>query len=884
MKGKTAEHRRLNAHRDRVANWRLWGPYLSERAWGTVREDYSPGGHAWRYFPHEHARSRAYRWNEDGLCGISDRSQYLCLSPAFWNGRDRILKERLFGLTGEQGNHGEDAKEYWYYLDNTPTHSWMRALYKYPHAPYPYERLVSENRHRGRLDPECDLVDLGVFEENRYFDIELVYAKGGERDLLVEITAHNRGPEAADLTALVQLWFRNTWDWGHPDGPMGDVPEKPSLTATEHGIRAEHAAAGTYWLYAEAADTVLFTENSSNVELLFGADNPQPYVKDAFHRALVDGDATAVNPAGVGTKCAAVWKVTIEAGGSARFRARLCDEPDSDPFGTFAGVLKQRKKEADNFYATVQPQGLDADAKRVQRQALAGMLWTKQLYYYDVSQWLSGDPVFPAHPARREGRNRHWGHLVNFDVISMPDKWEYPWYATWDLAFHCIPLALVDADFAKRQIELFTREWFMHPNGQLPAYEWALDDVNPPVHAYAAWRVYKMEEKQTGRRDQEFLAGVFHKLLLNFTWWVNRKDAEGSNIFQGGFLGLDNIGLFDRSKPLPGGGRIDQSDGTAWMGAYCLHMMKMALELSRDEPVYQDLATKFFEHFLRVAHAMMALGDDQDGLWDEDDGFYYDSLHVPGEHQSHSIRVRSLVGLIPLIAVETLEPEQLADMPVFRRRMAWFVENRPEVARGLRSLTAPGVGQRYLVSLVTKERLVRILSRMLDPDEFLSDHGIRSLSRAHAAEPFVLDISGQRHRIGYEPAESQTGMFGGNSNWRGPIWFPINYLLIEALQRYHHYFGDELKVECPTGSGVQMTLAEVADELSRRLCSLFLEGENGRPAYAGEEPFASDPHWRDHVLFCEYFDGDTGKGLGAQHQTGWTGLVAKLLQQRGGHR
>ena len=874
----TAEHRRLAAHQAREANWRLWGPYLADRAWGTVREDYSANGDAWTYFPFEHSHQRAYRWNEDGLLGVCDRNQYLCLALGLHNGVDPILKERLFGLTGPQGNHGEDPKEYWFYLDSTPTHSYMKALYKYPQGRFPYEALVQRNAGLPKAAPEFELVDTGIFDENRYFDVFVEYAKAGEDDVLMRITVHNRGPEVAPITVLAQLWFRNTWDWGYADGPMGDVPTKPGMVGGHDRVTAHHPQA-TYEFAAQGAGRWLFTDNTSNQAALFGSAGP-PYCKDAFHRALIDG-VDACNPEARGTKCAAVWQVDVEAGGTAVFHARLADNLPGAPFRDFDAIFAKREREADAFYASVQPDSLSVDDKRIQRQALAGMLWSKQLYYYDVQQWLRGDPIFPAPKQRRQGRNSGWRHLVNFDVISMPDKWEYPWYATWDLAFHCIPYALIDPDFAKRQIELFTREWFLHPNGQLPAYEWAFDDVNPPVHAYAAWRVYKMEQRQTGVADTQWLTGVFHKLLLNFTWWVNRKDAEGSNIFQGGFLGLDNIGLFDRSKPLPGGGRIDQSDGTSWMAAYCLQMQTIALELARENPVYQDLAAKFFEHFLRVADAMMGFGESGTGLWDEQDGFYYDCLHLPGKTGVEQLRVRSLVGLIPLIAVDTLEPSLLREMPVFHRRMAWFVKNRPGVARSLASMTDPGVGERYLVSLVTRERLVRILHRMLDPEEFLSPYGIRSLSKAHQDEPFELTLNGYTHRVGYEPAESQTGMFGGNSNWRGPIWYPMNYLIIEALQRYHHYYGDSLKVEMPTGSGRSVTLDVVAAELSARLCDIFRPNPT-RAVYDGAEPFTSDPHWKDLVLFCEYFDGDTGRGLGATHQTGWTGLVAKLLQQHGG--
>lgn len=881
----TAEHRRLAAHRDRLANWRLWGPYLAERAWGTVREDYSADADAWRAFPHEHARMRAYRWNEDGLLGFCDRNQYLCLAPALWNGRDPILKERLFGLSGHEGNHGEDAKELWYYLDATPTHSYQRALYKYPQAAFPYARLIEENARRDRLEPGVGPLDLGAFDGDRYFDVEVEYAKPQEREVLCRITVHNRGPDDAPIWVLPTLWFRNTWSWGYDHGPMSDVPERPRLHREGDDVRAHHVVAGSYTASCEGADRILVTENTSNHEALWGEASPGPYVKDAFHRCLIDGDEAAVNPAGVGTKAAFVAHRIVPAGGSVvvRFRLVAADDDDGSGLDHFDARVGRQRAEADDFYAAVQSPRLCRDELQVQRQALAGLLWGKQMYYYDVLQWRTGDPVLPGPTERLSGRNHGWVHLANFDVISMPDPWEYPWYATWDLAFHCLPLAMVDVDYAKRQLLLFTREWYMHPNGQLPAYEWTLDDVNPPVHAWATWRVYKMEQARWGRTDRAFLEGVFQKLLLNFTWWVNRKDATGSNIFQGGFLGLDNIGLFDRSSELPGGGRVDQSDGTSWMAAYSLQMMRIALELARENPVYQDLAAKFFEHYLRVAHAMADLGEDDDGLWDERDGFYYDCLHLPG-HTLVRLRVRSLVGLIPMVAVDTLEPELLAAMPVFRRRMQWFMDHRQDEAGALLVDHTPGEGQRVLFSLLTKERLRRVLARMLDPEEFLSPHGIRSLSRHHRDHPVHLRIDGHEYSIRYEPAESQTGMFGGNSNWRGPVWFPINHLLIEALQRYHHYYGDSFRVPFPTGSDNLLTLGEVAAELSRRLCSLFLRDESGqRPAMAHDR-FARDPHFRDHVLFSEYFHGDDGRGLGAQHQTGWTALVAKLLQQSGGAR
>jgi len=881
----TAEHQRLEAYRERRANWKKWGPYLSERAWGTVREDYSAGGDAWNYFPHDHARSRVYRWNEDGLAGICDRNQYICFALALWNGQDAILKERLFGLGGTEGNHGEDVKEYYFYLDSTPTHSYMKMLYKYPQMPFPYADLVNENRRRGYQDFEYELLDTGIFNENRYFDVMIEYAKAGEDDILIQITATNRGPNAAPCTILPTLWFRNTWSWGYPAGPMNDVSGKPMLrrlngTST---IEAIHPAAGTYYLYTDQTPNFIFTENETNRSRLYNVPNHTPYVKDAFHRYFVNGDTGAVNPHGQGTKAAAIYQFDLAPGESKIVRLRLSNSARSTSFQNFDAIFNQRQQEADEFYAAVQNPHLSDDERQVQRQALAGMLWSKQLYYYDIEQWLKGDPGAPMPPASRwEGRNNLWDHLNNFDVISMPDKWEYPWYAGWDLAFHCLPLILVDSDFAKRQLELLTREWYMHPNGQLPAYEWSFSDANPPVHAWATWRTYKIDSKLEGKADRAFLEGIFHKLLLNFTWWVNRKDVEGNDVFQGGFLGLDNISVFDRSSSLPTGGRIDQSDGTAWMGFYSLEMMKIALELAREDPIYQDLATKFFEHFLRIARAMSEMSRRGYSLWDEEDGFFYDLLHLPDDRVI-PLKVRSLVGLMPLLAVETIEPEQLASMPVFNRRLNWFVSNRSHLSGNMASVEVPGVGKRRLISIVTRERLVRVLRYMFDENEFLSDYGIRSVSHYHQANPYTFRIDGAVFSLSYQPAESESGLFGGNSNWRGPIWFPINYLLIEALQRFYHYYGDSLQVEFPTGSGHMMSLKDISTELSRRLTRLFLRDESGkRPIYGGLQPFQSDPHWRDLILFSEYFHGDNGAGLGASHQTGWTGLVAKLIQQSGG--
>jgi hypothetical protein len=884
----TIEHKRLAAYRERRSNWKKWGPYLSERSWGTVREDYSEDGEAWEYFPHDHARSKAYRWGEDGLAGICDRNQYLCFALALWNGNDPFLKERLFGLTGPQGNHGEDVKEYYFYLDSTPTHSYMKMLYKYPQVEFPYADLVKENGRRGFYDFEYELLDTGVFADDRYFDVFVEYAKADQEDILVKITIVNRGTEPARCHILPTLWFRNTWSWGYEAGPMGDVPGKPHLRQLADSkdlsvVEASHPTAGIYYLYAEGAPELIFTDNETNAELIYGLSNPSAYVKDAFHRYLVDAETTAVNPERVGTKVAALYKDTIAPGESVTLRLRLANKAQEAPFRDFEKTFKKRLREADEFYATVQPPNLKEDERRVQRQALAGMLWSKQLYYYDIEQWLKGDPGAPPLPHSREhGRNHDWEHLVNFDVISMPDKWEYPWYATWDLAFHCIPLALLDADFAKRQLKLIAREWYMHPNGQLPAYEWAFGDVNPPVPAWAVWRVYKIDGKQQGRPDNNFLESVFHKLLLNFTWWVNRKDEDGRNVFQGGFLGMDNISVFDRSQALPTGGHLDQSDGTAWMASYCLSMLKIALELAKEDSVYQDVATKFFEHFLRIAHAMTRRGGHGHSLWDEEDGFFYDALHLPDDSVI-ALKVRSMVGLLPLFAVDTIEPEILDKMPDFNRRMQWFYNNRPHLSGNLACIDTPGVGKRRLLAILTRERLVRVLEKMLDENEFLSDYGIRSVSKYHQEHPYSFHVDGQAHTINYQPAESESGLFGGNSNWRGPIWFPMNYLIIESLQKFHHYYGDDLQVQCPTGSGKMMSLWEVATELSKRLMGLFLRnGDGERAIYGGLDRFQKDPNWRDLILFNEYFHGDSGAGLGASHQTGWTGLVAKLIQQSGG--
>jgi hypothetical protein len=881
----THEEHRLEQSRDRSAHWKRWGPYLSERAWGTVREDYSPAGAAWDFLPHEQARSKTYRWGEDGIGGICDRHQAICFAIALWNGRDPILKERLFGLTGSEGNHGEDVKEYYFYLDSTPTHSYMKFLYKYPQAEFPYRQLVEENRRRGREAAEFELMDTGVFDDDRYFDVVVEYGKATPEDILIRLQVVNRGAHTADLHLLPTIWFRNTWAWGHD-------ARRPHLSVGESvrgvtAIELSHHHYGTRVLYCEGHPELLFTENETNTRRLYGIDHATPYVKDGINDYIVDGVRDAVNQERVGTKAAAHYTLSLGPEESATVRLRFTEPhivpAHRQPFGIgFEQSVARSQQDADEFYATVIAPDLSSDAQSVMRQAFAGLLWSKQFYHYAVEQWLRGDPASPLPPRQRwQGRNRGWMHLYNDDVISMPDKWEYPWYAAWDLAFHCIPLALVDSEFAKDQLVLMLREWYMHPNGQLPAYEWSFDDVNPPVHAWAAWRVYKIEQKRRGVGDRVFLEHVFHKLLLNFTWWVNRKDAEGKNIFQGGFLGLDNIGVFDRSAPLPTGGHIEQSDGTAWMGMYCLNMLAIALELARDNPAYENVASKFFEHFVYIAHAMDDRGGEGIELWDEADGFYYDVLHLSdGDHVK--MRVRSMVGLIPLFAVETLEPEIVDHLPGFKRRMQWFIDNRPDFREHVDMVEKPGGGVRRLLSIVKREQLPRVLRLMLNEAEFLSPYGIRAVSQCHRDRPYTLDMNGMAYQVRYEPAESSSNLFGGNSNWRGPIWFPVNYLIIESLQKFHWYFGDDLKVECPTGSSQMMNLWDVAADLSRRLTHIFLRGSDGRrPVFGGTEKFQHDPHWRDGILFYEYFHGDNGAGIGASHQTGWTGLVAKLLQQSG---
>jgi hypothetical protein len=887
-----AEEKRLTESDSRNAHWKRWGPYLSERAWGTVREDYSADGSAWDYFPHDHARSRAYRWNEDGLGGICDRHQKVCFAVALWNGKDPILKERLFGLTGSEGNHGEDVKELYYYLDSTPTHSYMKYLYKYPQAEFPYERLIDENRNRTKLEREFELLDTGIFDDDRYFDVFVEYAKGDVEDILMKITIANRGPEEAAINVLPTVWFRNTWRWNGSDADC-----QLSSVADNNVIELNCEDYGKRRLYCEGAGELLFTENETNNERLFGSENRSPFVKDGIGEYVIRGETGAVNPAKIGTKAAANYRLSVPAAGEIVIRLRLTDKDFSTKiaksakkkssatgaFDDFDQTFATRIAEADEFYSEIISPDLSNDAKNVQRQAFAGMLWSKQFYHYIVEQWLEGDAAMPKPPdSRLTGRNHEWKHLYNSDVISMPDKWEYPWYAAWDLAFHCIPLSLIDPQFAKDQLILMLREWYMHPNGQIPAYEWAFGDVNPPVHAWAALRVYQIEAKRRdGIGDRQFLERIFHKLLLNFTWWVNRKDAEGMNIFEGGFLGLDNIGIFDRSRPLPTGGRLAQSDGTSWMAMYCLNMLAIALELAAEDSTYEDVASKFWEHFIFIADAMNNLGDDGISLWDEDDGFYYDVLHMQGGGNI-PLKLHSMVGLIPLFAVATIEPEVLDRLPNFKKRMYWFIENRPDLIGNVSCMHTPGEGERRLLSVAYRERLEKVLNRMLDEDEFLSPHGIRALSRYHKDNPYILRVNGDEHRVDYEPAESTGGLFGGNSNWRGPVWMPCNYLLIESLQKFHYYYGDDLKVECPTGSGQMMDLWQVSQEISRRISRIFLRDENGnRPVFGEGDKVQNDPYFRDHILFYEYFHGDNGSGVGASHQTGWTGLVAKLLQQSG---
>jgi hypothetical protein len=873
----TAERQRLDEQRHGLKHWRLWGPYLSDRQWGTVREDYSADGSAWTAFPHDHARSRAYRWGEDGIAGVSDDQQRLCFSLALWNGRDAILKERLFGLTGPEGNHGEDCKELYYHLDATPTHSYLKMLYKYPQAEFPYARLVEENRRRGKQAGEYELIDTGALDDNRYFDVFVEYAKLDPSDLLIRVTVHNRGADDASLHLVPQAWFRNTWSWGRD-------PRVPSMRMDgESSVVMDHPDLGRYHLYTQGPCAWAFCDNQTNSPRLYGTPPaPGRYYKDGLNDLVVHRRTEAVNPDRTGTKVGAIHELRIQAASQATIRLRLSAKATARPFDRFDARFEQAIGQADEFYESVQRDIKEEDARRVQRQALAGMIWSKQFYHLDVPQWLEGDPAQPTPPAqRRRGRNAEWSHINHADVLSMPDKWEYPWYAAWDLAFHCLPLARVDPEFAKHQLVLLTREWYMHPNGQLPAYEWAFGDVNPPVHAWATWKVYQIDRAATGRADTAFLERVFHKLLLNFNWWVNRKDMEGRNVFQGGFLGMDNVGVFDRSAALPTGGYINQADGTAWMGMYCLNMLRIALELARTNPTYQDMATKFFEHFLYIASAMNRIGATAErqgvSLWCDQDEFFYDVLCLP-DGSSRSLKVRSMVGLIPLLAVEVLDAELLEAVPEFKRRMDWFLDYRPDLAALVSRWSVPGKGDTRLLSLLRGHRMKRILHRMLDEQEFLSPHGVRSLSRHHLEHPYHLNVGGRDYCVRYLPGESDSGLFGGNSNWRGPIWMPVNFLLVDALRSFDRYYGPEFQIECPTGSGRKASIGQVADELTRRLAKLFLKSPDGHRAVFGDSiRHRVDPHFRDYVLFHEYFDGESGRGVGASHQTGWTGLIAELL-------
>lgn len=877
------EEKRLQEAESRSKNWKRWGPYLSERQWATVREDYSPKGESWRFFPHEHARSRAYRWGEDGLLGITDRECRLCFALALWNGKDPILKERLFGLTEPEGNHGEDVKECYYYLDSLPTHSYMKALYKYPQKEYPYKQLVEENQARGVAGTELELIDTGIFDGNQYFDVLAEYAKSSPNNILIRITITNQAKEEADLHFLPTLWFRNTWIWGcESDGcttkPLIQLLEDGSITTTHSTLEK------FYFFYEKAPDKpidLLFTENVTNEERLFGIKNETPYAKDAFHDYVISGKKEAVNPAMHGTKCAPYYKLHFKPGEAKTIRLRLVMEGELplQIFGEeFDQTFEERIRETDAFYAKKIPASLSQEEKNISRQAYAGLLWTKQFYQFVVKEWLDGDPNEPVPPKQRlKGRNRDWTHLFARDVISMPDKWEYPWFAAWDLAFHMIPFAKIDPYFSKMQMILFLREWYMHPNGQQPAYEFNLSDVNPPVHAWAAWRIYKISGKK-GERDLAFLESVFQKQLINFTWWVNRKDFEGNNLFSGGFLGMDNIGVFNRSEELPTGGILQQADGTAWMAFYCLTMLNMALELSVHNHVYEDLASKFFEHFIRITDSMNQVGGH--GLWDEEDGFYYDQLKL-SNGQIVPLKTRSLVGLLPLIAVEILEESHVSQLPGFLKRMKWFLNHRKDLEKVMSYCEFRKEHHHRLLAIPSHDRLRRMLRYMLDEEEFLSPYGIRSMSKVHEKKPFSYFINGEEHRVEYVPGESNSYLFGGNSNWRGPIWFPTNYLIIEALERYHLYYGDNFKVECPTGSGKMMNLQEVADEISNRLTTLFIPSKEGiRPCHGQDSRYAKDPLWKDLILYHEYFHADSGKGLGASHQTGWTALVAKLLENR----
>ena len=868
------EKERLQSIKYAGKQWRKWGPYLTDRQWGTVREDYSLNGNAWDYISHDYARSKAYRWGEEGIAGISDNQQLICFSVALWNKKDPIIKERYFGLTNEQGNHGEDVKEYYYYLDNIPTHSYMKMLYKYPQAEYPYTQLLEENNRRTKTDAEFELIDTGIFDEDKYFDVFIEYAKNSEEDILIKITLYNRGKEKAAINVLPQIWFRNTWSWAKDNS-------KPKMFFVENNsIKLVHKKLGEFNLYYDENPEVLFCDNETNYKRLYNVNNTNAYLKDGINDYITQNNKTSINPSKTGTKASCNYDLEIIGGSFKSVRLRLVKNSIQDPFKGFDKIFEVKINEADEFYADIQEELTGEDAKNIQRQAFAGMLWSKQFYYYDVEEWINGDRGQPELPKQRqEGRNKDWLHLNNADIISMPDKWEYPWYATWDLAFHCIPFAIIDPEFAKDQLVLFTREWYMHPNGQLPAYEWNFSDVNPPVHAWATWRVYKIDQKLRDKSDTDFLERVLHKLLLNFTWWVNKKDYDGHNIFQGGFLGLDNIGVFDRSTQFGTGEHLDQSDGTSWMAMFSLNMLRISLELSKTKSIYQDLATKFFEHFLYIAQSMTNMGYKGIGLWDEEDEFYYDTLHL--NDMMYRLKVRSIVGLIPLFAVEVLEPELMKLAPEFEARLNWFFTNKPEMSALVSRWNEKGSGERTLLSLLRGHRMKELLKRMLDETEFLSDYGIRALSKYYEQNPYEFDMYGKKYKVKYNPAESDSGMFGGNSNWRGPIWFPVNFLIIESLYRFHHYYGDDFKIECPTNSGKYVTIKDVADELALRLSKIFLKDKNGmRPVFRYKNKYQKDPHFKDYILFHEYFHGDNGRGVGASHQTGWTGLIAKILQPK----
>jgi hypothetical protein len=865
----------MNAEQLRLKDnaWKNWGPYVSDRQWGTVREDYSASGDAWNYITHDMARSKAYRWGEEGIGGICDREQILCFAVALWNKKDPIIKERYFGLSNPEGNHGEDVKELYYYLGNTPTHSYQKMLYKYPHAAYPYAWLVNENKRRGRNDPEFELIDTGLLNDDEYFDVFIEYAKNSPDDILIKITVCNRGNDDVALNVLPTLWFRNTWAWGNDN-------YVPQLSADSHGVvEVYHKDLGQYWLNAEGAPELLFCDNETNTKRLYSYDAGKPFYKDGINDHIVHG-AETVNPKKTGTKASANYDLNIKAKQSITLRLRLSANA-TNGFGDFDDIFNAREAEANQFYADIQQGNDDEDSKLIQRQAFAGMLWSKQFYYYNVHQWLRGDPAGPLPPAQRLlARNNKWEHLNTMDIISMPDKWEYPWFASWDLAFHCLPLATLDMAFAKRQLTLLIKDWYMHPNGQLPAYEWDFGDANPPVHAMITWKIYQLDKAaNNGQADTMFLERIFHKLMINFTWWVNRKDVLGNNIFEGGFLGLDNIGLFDRNAQLPYGEHLEQADGTSWMAMYSLNLLRIAAELAATNKAYNDIASKFFEHFIYIAGAMSNLGHDKQGLWDDTDGFFYDQLRLP-DNSTEKMRVRSLVGLIPLFAAEVIDQDDIVNNPIFSNRMKWFAENRPDLALLVSRWAETKTPGKHLISLLRGFRMKSLLKYMLDENEFLSPYGIRSVSKYHLNNPYHADVNGMGFSIKYTPAESDSGLFGGNSNWRGPIWMPMNFLLIESLHKFHQYYGDDFKIECPTGSGNFMNLQQVADELYKRVSNIFLRGADGRRAVFGNyEKIQTDPNFKDYILFHEYFDGDNGRGVGASHQTGWTGLIANCLHR-----